>query len=430
MALVLAIGCAVTAAPPAHANEAARARFYFEQASAAFARGRYRAALDHFFAVQELAPSPGTLYSIAQCFDLLGETDEAYDYFSRFLDAAPDDMDPRFLETARRRRAALEPRVARIRIETEPPGALVYVDRRDLGAFGSTPLVLAVSPGRHALWLALPGHRTARVEVRADRGRASEVRQTLAPVRGTLSVRSEVEGPVLVTTERGETVLEGMTPLDAPVPPGLYVVEVTPPGHRPSRDVVRVEADASTELALRPEALPEPSGTLTITSNVQSAVVSIDGEAVGFTPTVLPSVVAGPRQIAVRSAGRLPYEAVVEVEPTRGFLNVTLEEPPTVERSPLTWVFGGVGATALAGAMVTGLLAESSNDELERALADPTEGDPGALRDRTLALRSASDGLWVGGAASLGVGVLLYFLTERTDMRPSRGSYQVEIDLP
>ncbi|MEL6186106.1 MAG: PEGA domain-containing protein [Myxococcota bacterium] len=428
--LIVAAIAAASAPETTLANDAARARFYFEQAAADFASGRFRDALDKFFEVQRLAPSPSTLYSIAQCFDQLGEADESYFYFSRFLAAAPPDMDPQFTRTARRRLAALERAVARVQLRTDPPGAEVFIDRRDLGAYGRTPVMLALSPGPHTLWLEKTGHRAVEVKVRAARGKLLEIDRSLSEVRGRLKVRASVDGPIRVSSETGETVAEGQTPFTEALPPALYVVEVSPTGHRPARDLVRVEADAVAELDLRPEALPKPAGTLTITSNVQSAVVSIDGEAVGFTPTVLPQLTAGPRRIEVRSAGHQPYEEVVEIAPDRGFLNVTLEAPERTERSPLTWVAGGVGAAALAGALATGIMAQVSNDELDRALADPSRGDPREIRDRTTTLRDVSDGLWIGGAVSLGVGVLLYFVTERTLVRPSSGSYQIELDLP
>ncbi|MFN9938558.1 MAG: PEGA domain-containing protein [bacterium] len=48
--------------------------------------------------------------------------------------------------------------MAVVRIETDPPGATIYVDRADLGARGTTPRVLAFAPGTVRILVERAGH--------------------------------------------------------------------------------------------------------------------------------------------------------------------------------------------------------------------------------------------------------------------------------
>src|SRR5262249_29734108 len=50
---------------------------------------------------------------------------------------------------------------ARLRIESTPPGATIYVDLKAAGARGKTPLQLSVLPGRHRIIYSLEGYDDA-----------------------------------------------------------------------------------------------------------------------------------------------------------------------------------------------------------------------------------------------------------------------------
>lgn len=124
-----------------------------------------------------------------------------------------------------------------LRVSAVPAGAQVSVNGR---AVGAAPVTLTDLPeGAVTVGVSLGGYQpfTQRVTVRADV--TTEVAAVLRPVTGTLSVRSDVPASVLV---EGRPV--GETPLDLPVRPGVFSVNVVPADRslRAQNLLVRVNA--------------------------------------------------------------------------------------------------------------------------------------------------------------------------------------------
>src|SRR5437762_2645303 len=65
--------------------------------------------------------------------------------------------------------ARITPMVAVIAVETTPPGATVFIDRKDLGSVGTTPSRLGLPAGSYTILVELPGYEpasSARLEVK------------------------------------------------------------------------------------------------------------------------------------------------------------------------------------------------------------------------------------------------------------------------
>lgn len=419
-----------TAVDPAFGAKGPSARFHFERASAAFSSGRYEEALEHFLAVERLVSSPGTTFNIALCFNRLRREREEFFYFSRFLLDAQDDAsrsDERAF--AEERLAALESRVAQVRIESDPPGAEIYVDRKELGSHGLTPIVLALEPGRRRVWLEKPGFHEAMVEVPAKIGTQTQESVRLKKILGDLRVESHPPGEVVVTDETGATAAFGPTPFATSLPPGVYVVEASSPGHRPRREVAQVVDDGDALLKLELEPLPTPKAEVNVTSTPPGAVLYIDGAALAPTPYLLREIEPGSREFRVEGQGYQSFARSFDLKPTRYALAVSLERPPEVDRSPSAWVAGALGLAGLAAGTVTGLVALSTKGEYDRLLSSPDGSELSRLREQGLALATATDVLLIGGALSLGLGVVLYFATEKRSDRASQG-YLTELEGP
>ena len=138
----------------ANADEA-EARF--RRGAALFRAGRHDEALLEFFHSNRLSPNRNVVYTIARCYEALGRYDEAYRYYAEYRAGERDAAESAAVGARLR---ALAPRVALVRVESEPPGATVYIDREDLGALAADdqqPLRLAlpragggrISPARH-----------------------------------------------------------------------------------------------------------------------------------------------------------------------------------------------------------------------------------------------------------------------------------------
>ena len=86
----------------------------------------------------------------------LGRNDEAFNYFGEYLRI--EELPAADREDASRRRDALRSEVAVLQVTTEPGGALLWVDRKDLAPRGETPFELALAPGEHRTFIEKDGY--------------------------------------------------------------------------------------------------------------------------------------------------------------------------------------------------------------------------------------------------------------------------------
>lgn len=407
------------------ADDAEEARFHDELARQHYEAHRFEQALQEFFEVARLAPSPRTTFNIAVCFELLHRDDDAYLFFREYLESDDTDAERRSFATTSAGR--LGETVARVSVTSEPEGALIYVDQRDHGSYGATPRVLALPPGAHTITIERDGYRAVTVSVTATVGTEVAATGTLAQIVGTLHVDAGQGGTVVVREAGGPALAEGAAPLDASLPPGVYQVEVAQEGFHTFTSVARVTAEARTDVQVALEVLPPPTGDLTITSSAAGAVIQLDGEPAGFAPTLLTGLSLGEHRVRLEHPGLSPYEGSVSIdENARGWLTVTLEEPATTDRSPATWAVGAIGVACVLAGAITGGFAIDTHNQFEQATGpNPPAGGtaPQQLRSTGLALDYTTDALLATGVVSLVVATILYFATEHTDARESRANF-------
>ncbi len=399
----------------ARADAAAQARFHDDLARKAYEHAHDRQALEEFFLEQRLAPNPHTTFNIALCFEQLKRSEDAYQSFGEYL--ASDDKDAGRRDYATKALSRLEQKVARVNVTSDPPGARIYVDEREFGDYGTTPRAIAIAPGKHKVWVERAGYHKAGRTINVKAGKL--VQAKLAPVRitGKLHVEAPVAAAVDVTTPDGVVVATGKTPFDATLSPGAYQVVVRAKGYQPAKSVASVSEGKTTTRTAALSRLPAATGDVTVTSNVAGAIVTLDGQRAGFTPTVLPRLGTGTHQLHVEGQGLLPWTGVVPVhEDERSWVTVSLESPARTTRSPVTWVTGGVGVALLVAGGVVGAMAISNHNDFENA---PSGTDRTTLVDRGHSLNTATTVLLVGGVAVTGAATALYFLTAHNEERPS-----------
>lgn len=410
----------VVAWPPgtALADDAAMSRFHYEEASSHYERGRFRQAIAAFFLSQELSPSSRTLYNIGLCFVQLDQPRQAYQFFQEYVEsgdlgAGAEDRQAYASETLERLRGQL----ALLRVSSDPPGARLFVDREELGSYGETPRTIALEPGEHRVWVEAAGHRIAEATVEVSSGNEASIELEPEPIVGTLRLTTNAEGAsatLVDPTGRSQSVDE--LPATLTLSPGRWDVEVRGEGREPWTGIARVDADGSAELHAE---LEPPTGTLTITANVLEAEVTLDGNAVGFTPLPLPELVVGVHDVVVNAPGLMAWEGPLEVHPgEQAWASVNLLPPPE-GRSIWSYVLGGAGAgTILAGAG-TGIAALVRRGSLEDDQLTSLGVDLRDDADRVDRLALATDVLLGVGALLLTIGVVLYFTTGDDEDRRS-----------
>lgn len=181
---------------------AEEAELHFRLGVNAYSARDLTTALDHLLTSHRLAPNRNTSFNIGRCYSELQRPDQAWRYYNIAVEGEPD---PQLKASVLEAMAELEPYIARVQVTSEPSGATVYVERRDLGSRGITPVTLALEPGEHTLILDLQGHTPAEIretfgaessEVSAKLSRVEADRRAAALdrtwVKSTIRIREEV----------------------------------------------------------------------------------------------------------------------------------------------------------------------------------------------------------------------------------------------
>lgn len=189
--LVALLGLTSSSAASAQgASENAEARVYFQEGNrlyeqASEARGAQRTellqrSLEAYVDSLRIVRSRNSLFNAAIVLGELGRNDESFNYFGEYLRIEGLSSEDR--EEATRRHDELRPEVAVLEVTTEPAGALVWVDRKDLAPRGETPIELALPAGEHTLFIEKDGYTSVEQTQKAVRGETAETALTLVPV--------------------------------------------------------------------------------------------------------------------------------------------------------------------------------------------------------------------------------------------------------
>ena len=121
--LVAALALLLHAAPVLAASSTAdEADVAFELGNEAYAKGNFHLALQQYFTSYRLVPNRSVLFNIARSYEALERYTEAYRYYED-LAAQADALDVEDATEVRRSLERLRPRVALVRVESNPRGA-------------------------------------------------------------------------------------------------------------------------------------------------------------------------------------------------------------------------------------------------------------------------------------------------------------------
>jgi outer membrane receptor for ferrienterochelin and colicin len=256
----------------------------------------YRGALEHFLASNRLVPNRNVIYNIARSYEKLERYAEAFRYYDLALAA---ETDPEAKQRIEQALAQIRPHVALLDIRTTPPGASIYLDRKDLGARGETPRALGLPAGRYTILVERPGYFPASKQLPdAAAGTTTLVELALRPILGTLRIEGSAIGAAVILD--GSSGAAACTiPCSLDLPPGTHALRVELRGHKPAELGVNVVASSTVTLRPRLDAI---TGTALVTTDEPGALVSIDGQSRGFTPVVL-SLPIGPHTLRLSARG-------------------------------------------------------------------------------------------------------------------------------
>ena len=428
--LLVALFLALSGVPAsAQADANAEARFYFERGNEQLARAtngrgaaRRRAlegALADYLQSLRIVRSKNTVYNLAVCYEQLGRNEDAFDAFAEYLRA---DINEAERTEATRRLEAVRPRVAVLQIGSAPPGAEVYVDRRDLAARGRTPLSIATTAGQHRIFVVREGFGPAESEIEAVVGQTARHSVDLQALPASVSI--EVEGAAADVLIDGQPA--GSTPLRVSLAAGIHEVRLRRVGSDDLRERVEVRPGQERTLRLVMPSLPIAGG-IAVRANGPAAPVAVDGVAWGPASTSPRGIVPGRHAVQVSAAGYRSATLMVVV-PEGGAITVRArlspQEPPRRYGS-LPAVSGIAAGVSLAVGALVGVAAVRKQDDLhevERGLGDsPTQAQldsasdrAGRLADDITRLNTIAD-VGFAGTVVLGAVTVLLLATARGD---------------
>lgn len=291
----------------------ARATDVADEADVEFGLGaeRYEAhdyphALAHFLASNRLARNRNVLFNIARCYEQMRQFPEAHRYYSRALEGETDTGATQRIKEAL---ARISPRVAILRIVTDPPGARIFLDRKDLGERGTTPETMALPPAKYRVIVELDGWKDAASDpTEVVVGKERTVSLHLRRIVGMIRISGGNAGAVRLDADNaGESCA---APCDVQAPPGQHTVIVSKPGFRTVRTPVLVEADKVSPLQV--DLVPE-TGSLVVNADERGATIEVDGATQGFTPAIL-AIPVGEHRVRVELHGFRSVERKVVIQ--------------------------------------------------------------------------------------------------------------------
>jgi hypothetical protein len=133
--------------PAANPEGKAKAQFLLKEGANLYEKGDLAAAYEKFDQAYAEYPSPKLLFNIGQTTRGIGRLADAMNAFERFLDEDPDA--PAVMRTeAKNSVAELQPKLGRLQIVCDTPGAEINVDGKLVGTIPLSKLVW-VMPGNH-----------------------------------------------------------------------------------------------------------------------------------------------------------------------------------------------------------------------------------------------------------------------------------------
>jgi outer membrane receptor protein involved in Fe transport len=292
--------------PDAAADDVAdEADTQFNLGAIQYQQGNFEQALSHFLASNRLARNKNVLFNIARCYEQLRRFPEAHRYYTRALEVENNTSAAASIKQAL---ARIADRVALLSITTEPPGARIFLDRKDLGERGAAPQVMALPPRSYRVIAELDGYQDASSEaVKLEIGKQRSVSLKLERIVGTIAVHGTPGASVRLDADNTPELCR--TPCNVQATPGQHTLILNKSGARTSRIPVSVQPEQTS--TIEPDLVAD-TGSLVVNADESGAAIEVDGAALGFTPSVL-SLPVGPHRVVVSQRGFRPVQQDVVI---------------------------------------------------------------------------------------------------------------------
>ena len=192
-----------------------------------YTRGSFGEAARAFRAAYAMDPKPLLLFNVGKCLQRQGMYPEAIDAYVEYLEARPQAPNREEVERSiRDLEEEASQSMTKLRIESEPPGAAVFLDRAS-EALGRTPVLRWFSHGKHRFRVVKSGYQACEREIELGAGGPGELRmeleeEVLPGLSADLAENAPTPGPgSSVGADGGGMELLGMIPTSARIAVGI-----------------------------------------------------------------------------------------------------------------------------------------------------------------------------------------------------------------
>lgn len=205
-----------------------------------------------------------------------------------------------------------------VKVDTAPPGATVYIDRKELGPVGVTPWTAKLKNGDYVIIVELEGYQPAQKNLKVARTR--KLQESFIPLIKKLDppridIRADADKNVFDASVFLDGQAQGRAPVLLTTDPGRHLIELKKDGF--DTFSTWVDAKENEKVSLTPvlkEIAKVKTGTLVVDADVPDAEVLLDGNKVaGTTPVFITDVIEGLHVVEVRKEPAVPWKQTVQI---------------------------------------------------------------------------------------------------------------------
>lgn len=226
----------------------------------------------------------------------------------------------------------------KVKIDSAPAGATVYLGSKSCPAVGVTPWSGSLGKADFTVIVELQGYEPAQRTLKVAAVR--KLQELFVPLvkKPQVEVRADADPNLIGAAVSIDGQPAGLVsgPLVIPTTAGRHLVEITKAGYQTLSQWVDLTTNPSLVLSPMLVAIPKPKyGTIVVEADVQDAEVYVDGNKhPDNTPAVINNVIEGVHVIEVRKPPAPPWRSTITVEANK-------QSKLRAEIAPL--LHGGVG---------------------------------------------------------------------------------------
>lgn len=202
----------------------------------------------------------------------------------------------------------------KVKIQSTPPGASIYLESQPDKELGKTPATLRLAKGQLTLQIKLDGYESQTRTVVLRRAETFTFALVKKPEPATFSLEAAPGSEVIGATVKVNGQIVGQVPVKVALLQGRYLVEVTKDGFKTWTQWVDVQEAEKRSIVVSLVAEVPDMGSVLVSSNITGAEVYVDGRKIDTAPALVEKLAVGPHVVEVRAEGYVTRRQDVTIE--------------------------------------------------------------------------------------------------------------------